>query len=68
METLKREAETELNSKLESKTKGLEKIVIENERLRKDIKRVTYFMTYYKLVLMKLGRAELIITKKTIKV
>ncbi|XP_039882440.1 centrosomal protein of 290 kDa isoform X2 [Simochromis diagramma] len=38
-ETLKREAETELNSKLESKTKGLEKIVIENERLRKEIKR-----------------------------
>lgn len=64
METLKREAETELNSKLESKTKGLEKIVIENERLRKEIKRVTYFMTYYKLVLMKLGRGRINYSKK----
>ncbi|GLD61613.1 centrosomal protein of 290 kDa [Lates japonicus] len=32
-------SETELSSKLESKTKGLEKIVMENERLRKEIKR-----------------------------
>nr|XP_019934441.1 PREDICTED: centrosomal protein of 290 kDa isoform X2 [Paralichthys olivaceus] len=38
-ETLKSQSEAELSSKLESKTKGLEKIVIENERLRKEIKR-----------------------------
>lgn len=63
-ETLKREAETELNSKLESKTKGLEKIVIENERLRKEIKRVTSSMTYYKFVLMKLGRGRINYSKK----
>ncbi|RVE71322.1 hypothetical protein OJAV_G00050650 [Oryzias javanicus] len=37
-ETLKRQGEAELSSKLESKVKGLEKIVMENERLRKDIK------------------------------
>ncbi|XP_017293928.1 centrosomal protein of 290 kDa isoform X3 [Kryptolebias marmoratus] len=38
-ELLKRQSEAELNLKLESKTKGLEKIVIENERLRKEYKR-----------------------------
>uniref|UniRef100_A0A3Q1H903 Centrosomal protein of 290kDa coiled-coil region domain-containing protein n=1 Tax=Anabas testudineus TaxID=64144 RepID=A0A3Q1H903_ANATE len=38
-EKLKSRSEAELNSKLESKTKGLEKIVMENERLRKEIKR-----------------------------
>uniref|UniRef100_A0A7N8YCJ4 Centrosomal protein 290 n=1 Tax=Mastacembelus armatus TaxID=205130 RepID=A0A7N8YCJ4_9TELE len=38
---LKSESEAELRSKLESKTKGLEKIVMENERLRKEIKRET---------------------------
>ncbi|KAI3371006.1 hypothetical protein L3Q82_023650 [Scortum barcoo] len=38
-EKLRRESEAELSSKLESKTKGLEKIVMENERLRKEIKR-----------------------------
>ncbi|XP_078805357.1 centrosomal protein of 290 kDa isoform X9 [Oryzias latipes] len=37
-DTLKRQGEAELSSKLESKVKGLEKIVMENERLRKDIK------------------------------
>lgn len=63
-ETLKREAETDLNSKLESKTKGLEKIVIENERLRKEIKRVTSFMTCYKLVLKKLSRGRINYSKK----
>ncbi|CAJ1056113.1 centrosomal protein of 290 kDa isoform X1 [Xyrichtys novacula] len=36
---LKSQSEAELNSKLESKTKGLEKIVMENERLRREIKR-----------------------------
>ncbi|XP_042352849.1 centrosomal protein of 290 kDa [Plectropomus leopardus] len=36
---LKSQSETELSAKLESKTKGLEKIVMENERLRKEIKR-----------------------------
>ncbi|XP_071313277.1 centrosomal protein of 290 kDa isoform X2 [Trachinotus anak] len=38
-EKLKSESEAELSSKLESKTKGLEKIVMENERLRKEIRR-----------------------------
>ncbi|KAK5901738.1 hypothetical protein CesoFtcFv8_007068 [Champsocephalus esox] len=38
-EKLKSAGEAELRSKLESKTKGLEKIVMENERLRKEIKR-----------------------------
>uniref|UniRef100_A0A4W6BXZ7 Centrosomal protein 290 n=1 Tax=Lates calcarifer TaxID=8187 RepID=A0A4W6BXZ7_LATCA len=38
-EKLRSQSETELSSKLESKTKGLEKIVMENERLRKEIKR-----------------------------
>uniref|UniRef100_A0A3Q3JUC7 Centrosomal protein of 290kDa coiled-coil region domain-containing protein n=1 Tax=Monopterus albus TaxID=43700 RepID=A0A3Q3JUC7_MONAL len=38
-EKLKSESEAELNSKLDSKSKGLEKVVMENERLRKDIKR-----------------------------
>ncbi|XP_070829211.1 centrosomal protein of 290 kDa isoform X6 [Chaetodon trifascialis] len=38
-EKLKSQSEAELGSKLESKTKGLEKIVMENERLRKEIKR-----------------------------
>uniref|UniRef100_A0A8C7Z4M8 Centrosomal protein 290 n=1 Tax=Oryzias sinensis TaxID=183150 RepID=A0A8C7Z4M8_9TELE len=37
-DTLKRQGEAEMSSKLESKVKGLEKIVMENERLRKDIK------------------------------
>ncbi|XP_034734119.1 centrosomal protein of 290 kDa isoform X10 [Etheostoma cragini] len=36
---LKSQSEAELSSKLEAKTKGLEKIVMENERLRKEIKR-----------------------------
>lgn len=40
-EKLKSQSEAELSSKLESKTKGLEKIVMESERLRRDIKRVT---------------------------
>uniref|UniRef100_A0A8C2XQW3 Centrosomal protein 290 n=1 Tax=Cyclopterus lumpus TaxID=8103 RepID=A0A8C2XQW3_CYCLU len=38
-EKLKSQSEAELSSKLESKTRGLEKIVMENERLRKEIKR-----------------------------
>uniref|UniRef100_A0A8P4KB82 Centrosomal protein 290 n=1 Tax=Dicentrarchus labrax TaxID=13489 RepID=A0A8P4KB82_DICLA len=38
-EKLKSQSEAELTSKLESKTKGLEKIVMENERLRKENKR-----------------------------
>lgn len=37
---MKSQSEAELCLKLESKTKGLEKIVLENERLRKEIKRV----------------------------
>lgn len=45
-ETLKRQGEAELSSKLESKVKGLEKIVMENERLRKDIKQVATFTTF----------------------
>ncbi|KAM8891644.1 centrosomal protein of 290 kDa isoform 4-T5 [Spinachia spinachia] len=40
-EELKSQSEAELSSKLESKTKGLEKIVMENERLRRDIKKET---------------------------
>ncbi|XP_029290182.1 centrosomal protein of 290 kDa isoform X9 [Cottoperca gobio] len=38
-EKLKSQSEAELRSKLESKTRGLERIVMENERLRKEIKR-----------------------------
>ncbi|XP_036001971.1 centrosomal protein of 290 kDa isoform X6 [Fundulus heteroclitus] len=38
-ENLKHQSEAELSAKLESKTKGLERIVMENERLRKEIKR-----------------------------
>ncbi|XP_029379643.1 centrosomal protein of 290 kDa isoform X1 [Echeneis naucrates] len=38
-EKLKSQSEAELASKLESKTKGLEKIVMENERLRREIRR-----------------------------
>uniref|UniRef100_A0A4W5N3Q1 Centrosomal protein 290 n=1 Tax=Hucho hucho TaxID=62062 RepID=A0A4W5N3Q1_9TELE len=40
-EKLKRNTETQLSSRLETKTKGVEKIVMENERLRKEIKRET---------------------------
>ncbi|XP_013981144.1 centrosomal protein of 290 kDa isoform X1 [Salmo salar] len=40
-EKLKRNTETQLSSRLETKTKGVEKIVIENEHLRKEIKRET---------------------------
>lgn len=39
-EKLKHQSEAELGAKLEAKTKGLEKIAMENERLRKEIKRV----------------------------
>lgn len=39
-EKLRSQCEAELSSKLESKTKGMEKIAMENERLRKRIKRV----------------------------
>ncbi|KAK2842693.1 hypothetical protein Q5P01_012893 [Channa striata] len=38
-EKLKKQSEAELSFKLESKSKALEKIVMENERLRKEIKR-----------------------------
>ena len=37
---MKQGAEAELSTKLESKTKGMEKIVMESERLRREIKRV----------------------------
>ncbi|XP_013873072.1 centrosomal protein of 290 kDa [Austrofundulus limnaeus] len=39
LELMKSQSEAELCLKLESKTKGLEKIVLENERLRKELKR-----------------------------
>lgn len=39
-EKLKGKQEEQLNARLESKTKGIEKIMMENERLRKDIKKV----------------------------
>uniref|UniRef100_A0A667Y9B7 Centrosomal protein 290 n=1 Tax=Myripristis murdjan TaxID=586833 RepID=A0A667Y9B7_9TELE len=39
-EKVKSQTEAELSSKLDSKTKGMEKIVMENERLRREIKRV----------------------------
>lgn len=42
-EILKHQSEAEFASKLESKTRGREKIVMENERLRKEIKRVSIF-------------------------
>ncbi|XP_043083956.1 centrosomal protein of 290 kDa isoform X2 [Puntigrus tetrazona] len=38
-EKLKGKQEDQLNARLESKTKGIEKIMMENERLRKDIKK-----------------------------
>ncbi|KAK0135686.1 Centrosomal protein [Merluccius polli] len=38
-EKMKQGAEAELSTKLESKTKGMEKIVMESERLRREIKR-----------------------------
>ncbi|XP_029910436.1 centrosomal protein of 290 kDa isoform X3 [Myripristis murdjan] len=38
-EKVKSQTEAELSSKLDSKTKGMEKIVMENERLRREIKR-----------------------------
>ncbi|XP_014825485.1 PREDICTED: centrosomal protein of 290 kDa isoform X3 [Poecilia mexicana] len=38
-ENLKHRSEAELSAKLESKTKGLERIVVENERLRREIQR-----------------------------
>ncbi|XP_016115081.1 centrosomal protein of 290 kDa [Sinocyclocheilus grahami] len=38
-EKLKGKQEEQLNARLESKTKGIEKIIMENERLRKDIKK-----------------------------
>lgn len=44
-EKLKSQSEAELNAKLESKTKGLEKIVMENERLRRENRRVTCCFT-----------------------
>ncbi|CAB1322784.1 unnamed protein product [Coregonus sp. 'balchen'] len=40
-EKLKGNTEAQLSSRLETKTKGVEKIVMENERLRKEIKRET---------------------------
>lgn len=40
-ENLKSQSQAELNSQLESKNKQLEKVVMENERLRRNIKRVT---------------------------
>lgn len=43
-EKLKHRSEAELSAKLESKTKGLERIVVENERLRREIKRVTFYL------------------------
>lgn len=42
-EKLKGKQEEHLNARLESKTKGIEKIMMENERLRKDIKKVYLF-------------------------
>lgn len=41
MEKQKSDAEAELASKLESKTRGLERVVLENETLRRDIRRVS---------------------------
>lgn len=46
-ESLKCQSEAELASKLEAKTRGLEKIVGENENLRKEIKRVTAIMLLF---------------------
>lgn len=43
-EKMKGKLEEQLNSRLESKTKGIEKIMMENERLRKDIKKVFLFI------------------------
>lgn len=44
-ETLKSQSEAELSARLESKTKGLQKVVMENERLRKEIRRVSALMS-----------------------
>lgn len=46
-ENLKCQSEAELASKLEAKARGLEKIVGENENLRKEIKRVTAIMLLF---------------------
>jgi len=45
-EKLKGKQEEQLNARLESKTKGIEKIMMENERLRKDIKKVIISITF----------------------
>lgn len=42
---LKSQSEAELSARLESKTKGLQKVVMENERLRKEIRRVSALMS-----------------------
>lgn len=44
-ETLKSQSEAELSARLESKTKGLQKVVVENERLRKEIRRVSVLVS-----------------------
>ncbi|XP_039617716.1 centrosomal protein of 290 kDa-like isoform X1 [Polypterus senegalus] len=41
VEKLKLEREAQVNMKLESKTKGMEKVLAENERLRKELKKET---------------------------
>lgn len=46
-EKMKGKLEEQLNSRMESKTKGIEKIMMENERLRKDIKKVHYSFDHF---------------------
>lgn len=40
MEKMKLNLEGQLNMRYESKTKGMEKVITENERLRKELKKV----------------------------
>lgn len=46
-EKMKGKLEEQLSSRMESKTKGIEKIMMENERLRKDIKKVYYSFDHF---------------------
>ena len=43
-ERVKQDAEAEMSARLESKTRGMEKIVIESDRLRRELKRVIRFV------------------------
>lgn len=54
-EKLKGKQEEQLNARLESKTKDIEKIMMENERLRKDIKKVFFYVISITFMSVKLS-------------